>query len=169
MAVSLVWISYTPVKGLALLQPASVELTERGVFDDRRFHVIDARGRLTNGKRLGVLQQVRPAWDEESAVLGLTFPDGETVSDAVRLSEENTTIFYGRPVRGRLVDGPWNEALSALASEPLRLVQPSRPGAGIDRGRGGAVSLLSRASLEPLAPAPGIHGPHGGAPLPRLL
>src|SRR3954452_3324560 len=65
------WISYTPVKGLALVQPGSVQLTERGVADDRRFHVIDARGRLTNAKRLGVLQQVTPAWDEASGRLAL--------------------------------------------------------------------------------------------------
>jgi uncharacterized protein len=152
------WITYAPVKGLALVAPEAVELTERGVADDRRFHVIDARGRLTNGKRLGVLQQVRPAWDEESAVLSLTFPD-RVVEDVVSLGEDNLTVFYGRPVRGRLVEGPWNEALSSLAGEPLRLVQPSRAGAGIDRGRGGAVSLLSRASLEPLRAAAGVDGP----------
>jgi hypothetical protein len=159
VSATVAWITYTPVKGLALVAPEAVELTERGVADDRRFHVIDARGRLTNGKRLGVLQQVRPAWDEASGVLTLTFPDGAVVSDAVRLGEDNVTIFYGRPVPGRLVVGPWNDALSQLAGEPLRLVQPSRAGAGIDRGRGGAVSLLSRASLEPLRAAAGVDGP----------
>ena len=156
MPPSVAWISYTPVKGLALVQAAAVELTERGVADDRRFHVIDARGRLTNGKRLGVLQQVQPEWDEASSRLALRFPDGAVVSDEVVLGDENVTIFYGRPVRGHLVEGPWNEALSALAGEPLRLVQPSRAGDGIDRGRGGAVSLLSRASLEPLREAAGL-------------
>lgn len=159
VAPTVAWISYTPVKGLALLQPGAVELTERGVADDRRFHVIDARGRLTNGKRLGVLQQVRPRWDEASSVLSLAFPDGSVVSDVVALGEPNVTVFYGRPVRGHLVLGPFNDALSELAGEPLRLVQPDRAGDGIDRGRRGAVSLLSRASLEPLRVEAGVDGP----------
>ena len=158
MAATISWISYTPVKGLALLQPAEVELTGRGVADDRRFHVIDARGRLTNGKRLGVLQQVRPEWHEADRRLVLRFAD-HVVDDVVSLGEENTTIFYGRPVRGRLVVGPFNDALSELAGEPLRLVQPSRAGDGIDRGKSGAVSLLSRASLEPLREAAEADGP----------
>jgi uncharacterized protein YcbX len=152
------WISYTPVKGLGLLEPSSVALTERGVADDRRFHIIDARGRLTNAKRVGVLQQVRASWDEAAGRLALRLPDGETVEDEVRLGEPNTTNFYGRPVQGHLVEGPWSRALSDLAGEPLRLVQPDKPGAGIDRGRGGAVSLLSRASLEPLREAAGLAG-----------
>ena len=156
---SVAWISYTPVKGLALLQPREVELTERGVADDRRFHVIDARGRLTNGKRLGKLVQVHAAWDAREDRLTLRFPDGAEVSDTVALGEENVTTFYGRPVRGRLVEGPWNEALSAFIGEPLRLVQPDGAGAGIDRGRAGAVSLLSVASLPGLAAAAGVPGP----------
>jgi uncharacterized protein YcbX len=159
MSAGVAWISYAPVKGLALVQPQSVDLTERGVPGDRRFHVIDARGRLTNGKRLGVLQQVHPAWDEAASRLTLRFPHGAVVEGGVELGEANVTIFYGRPVQGHLVLGPFAEALSEHAGEPLRLVQPDKPGAGIDRGRGGAVSLLSRASLEPLRVAAGADAP----------
>jgi uncharacterized protein YcbX len=39
--------------------------------------------------------------------------------------------------------------LSSFVGRPLRLVQPTQPGGGLDRGRG-AVSLLSTASLEAL-------------------
>lgn len=161
MSGTVAWISYAPVKGLALVQPPAVELTERGVTDDRRFHVIDARGRLTNGKRLGALVQVKAEWQEAPGRLTLRFPEGEAVSGVVdpAAGEENTTIFYGRPVRGRVVDGPWSAALSEFVGEPLRLVQPGAVGAGIDRGRGGAVSLLSVASLPGLADAAGVDGP----------
>jgi uncharacterized protein YcbX len=161
MSGTIAWISYAPVKGLALLQPSEVELTECGVADDRRFHVIDARGRLTNGKRLGALVQVAAHWDEASGRLTLRFPDGAEVSSVVEpsLGEENTTIFYGRPVRGHELVGPWSAALSEFVGEPLRLVQPDAAGAGIDRGRGGAVSLLSVASLPGLGAAAGVDGP----------
>jgi uncharacterized protein YcbX len=155
---SVAWISYAPVKGLALLQPAEVELTERGVVGDRRFHVIDARGRLTNAKRLGKLVQVHADWDEAAALLTLRFPDGTEVGGEIGLGDDNVTNFYGRPVPGRLVEGPWSAALSEFVGEPLRIVQPGRAGAGIDRGRDGAVSLLSAASLAPLGEAAGVDG-----------
>lgn len=153
MSGTVAWISYTPVKGTALVQPRSVELTERGVPGDRRFHVIDAKGRLTNAKRLGVLQQVRAEWDEGSSRLTLRGPAGE-LSDTVALDGEVTTVFYGRPVPGRFVTGEFSAFLSDVAGEPLRLVR-TEAGAGIDRGRGGAVSLLSVAALDPLAEALG--------------
>jgi uncharacterized protein YcbX len=41
--------------------------------------------------------------------------------------------------------------LSEVAGRPLRLVEPNSPGAGVDRGAAGSVSLISRASLARLA------------------
>ena len=38
-------LSIAPVKGLALLHPAEIELESFGVADNRRFYVIDADGR----------------------------------------------------------------------------------------------------------------------------
>jgi uncharacterized protein YcbX len=169
MSGSVASISYAPVKGLALITPDAVELTPHGVAGDRRFHVIDERGRLTNGKRLGRLVQVHPSWDEEERTLVLRFPGGTEVPGTVSLGEENTTSFYGRPVRGHLVEGPWSEALSEFIGEPLRLVAPAGAGAGIDRGRGGAVSLLSTAALGPLAQAAGVEGPVDGRRFRMLL
>ena len=59
------------------------------------------------------------------------------------------TSFYGRPVRGRVVEGPWSEALSEHAGRPFRLVRTDEPGAGIDRTH--VVSLVSDGSLRALA------------------
>ena len=39
-------IYIAPVKSLALLQSASVEVGYSGIADDRRFHLIDGGGRL---------------------------------------------------------------------------------------------------------------------------
>jgi hypothetical protein len=52
------------------------------------------------------------------------------------------------------VPGPWDDALSEAAGERLRLVAP--PNGGVDRGRGGAASLLGEASLEAIAGALGV-------------
>jgi uncharacterized protein YcbX len=144
------WLHVAPVKGLALSARDEVELEQFGVAENRRFHVIDAGGRLMNGKVLGPLVGVRAAWDAAADVLRLELPDGTAVEGEVELGGPTETNFYGRPVRGRLVVGPWAEALSSLAGRELRLVRPDEAGAGVDRGRG-AVTLLSRSSLAELA------------------
>jgi uncharacterized protein len=148
------WISYTPVKGLGLLGADEAELTLAGIPGDRRFHLIDAKGHLTNGKRVGLLQQVRASWDEQTRRLALHFPDGSTVAEEVTPDGEPvTTSFYGRAVDGARVAGSFSAALSEFTGTELVLVQPAEPGAGVDRGSDGAVTLLSEAALGTLAGA----------------
>jgi len=147
-------ISLAPVKGLALVEVDSVLLDPTGVEANRRFHIVDADGRRYNQLRNGALVQIRPEYDGER--LALHFPDGTTAEEEVALDGEITTDFYGRPVQGRLVQGPWSDALSAWAGRPLRLVQ-APPGGAVDRGRG-HVSMVSRASLEELGRQSGQNG-----------
>jgi uncharacterized protein len=142
-------ISIAPVKGLALIHPDEVQLDRDGVLENRRFYVVDDAGRRYGQIRNGRLVQIRAAYDPEREHLALTFRDGTTAEGAVALADEVTTDFYGRPVTGRLVVGPWNAALSSWAGRPLRLVQPA-PGQAVDRARG-AVSLISEVSLRELA------------------
>lgn len=142
-------ISIAPVKGLALLHPDEVMLGTTGVTANRRFHIVDADGRRYNQLRNGQLVRIRPEYDADRERLTLHFPDGTVADGTVALAGEITTDFYGRPVAGNLVAGPWSEALSAWAGRPLRLVQ-SPPGAAADRRRGD-VSLVSTASLAELA------------------
>jgi uncharacterized protein YcbX len=147
-------ISIAPVKGLALVHPDEVELERIGVAANRRFHVVDATGRRYNQIRNGTLVRIKPTYDPEAEHLTLAFPDGTAVSAHIELGDETTTDFYGRPVPGREVKGPFADALSRYAARPLRLIQ-SPPGAAVDRARG-HVSLISEASLEAL----GAHGNH---------
>ena len=147
--VSVTRISIAPVKGLALVHPDEVELERTGVLENRRFYIVDADGRRYGQLRNGRLVCVRAAYDAQRERLTLTFPDGTVAGGNVELGDEITTDFYGRPVTGRLVRGPWSDALSEAFHRPLRLVQPP-PGAAVDRGRG-HVSLVSEASLRELA------------------
>jgi uncharacterized protein YcbX len=149
-------ISISPVKGLALVHPKQVLLELTGVRGNRRFHIVDADGRRYNQLRRGELVQIKQDYDADRERLALTFPDGTVADGIVALGDEVTTDFYGRPVTGRLVEGPWTVALSRWAGRPLRLVQ-SPPGAAVDRDRGN-VSLVSNASLEEL----GRKGDHDG-------
>jgi uncharacterized protein len=146
-------ISISPVKGLALVHPEGVVLERTGVAENRRFHIVDADGRRYNQLRNGGLVRIRQEYDAERERLALTFPDDTTVEGELSLDGTVTTDFYGRPVAGNYVVGPWSEALSSWAGRPLRLVQ-SAPGAAVDRASG-HVSLISRASLAALARAAG--------------
>jgi uncharacterized protein YcbX len=141
-------ISIAPVKGLGLVHPEAVQLDETGVLENRRFHVVDADGRRFNQLRKGALVQIGVDYDADQERLALRFPDGAVADGVVALGGEIETDFYGRPVAGRLVEGPWSQALSGWAGRPLRLVQ-SDPGLAVDRGRG-HVSLVSAASLAEL-------------------
>jgi uncharacterized protein YcbX len=141
-------ISVAPVKGLGLVHPEEVLLGLHGVRENRRFHIVDADGRRFNQLRSGALVQIRPEYDADAERLTLHFPDGSVADGEVSLGAEVTTDFYGRPVVGKYVEGPWSGALSAWAGRPLRLVQ-SPPGLAVDRGRG-HVSLISTSSLAEL-------------------
>jgi uncharacterized protein YcbX len=159
MSGSVAWITIAPVKALALESLEEVELAEGGPVGDRRFFLVDDTGRLVNNKGLGILQQVRPVYDEADRTLELSFPDGARLKDEVSLGDEIGTAFWGLTLPARLVVGPWSDALSELAGKSLRLVDAGRP--AVDRGRGGAASLISTASLAALAEELGVDAVDG--------
>jgi uncharacterized protein YcbX len=149
------WISCTAVKALAIEQLAEVELLEGGLHGDRRFYLVDARERLVNNKgKRGPLQLIHASYDEGDRRLTLLLPDGSVVGGDALEGDELTTVFHSRPRVARRVPGPWDEALSDAAGEPVRLVTSAKGGA--DRGRGGAASLLGAGSLEAMADVLGV-------------
>ena len=151
------WISVAPVKGLALRSLQKTTLTEAGAAGDRLFHLIDADGRLVNRKQEPALAGIEAASDEVGRVLSLVFPDGSVAAGEPAGGETVTTSFYGRPVAGVVVEGPWSEALTRWTGRALRLVRAA-PGQAHDRGPKGAVSLVSTGSLDELARAAGSGG-----------
>ena len=151
------WISVTPVKGLALRQLEECELTELGVAGDRQFFLVDENDRLVNSKGLGALQQIVARF--EGQTLALDFPDGTTVAERVGLDGSLDAQFWGVTVPVRVVEGPWNEAISDFAGRGLRLVRS--PGPATDRMRAGAATLLGTASLEAMARHFGIDAVDG--------
>jgi uncharacterized protein YcbX len=148
-------LATTVVKGTRLRSVPEVTLESGGAPGDRRFYLIDERGRMVNGKQLGPLSAVVADYAADEHALTLTFPDGSIVVDRIEAGEDMTTRFYSRSRRGRLVGGPWASALSDYLGQPLRLVES--PGS-VDRGARGAASLISRASLDRLAQAAGEPG-----------
>jgi uncharacterized protein YcbX len=92
----------------------------------------------------------------------LRFPDGSEVVGDVELGERIVTSFFGRPVEGRLVEGPWNDALADYVGRPVRLARTEREGDGVDRGRLAGATLVSTGSLEALRDAAGEDAPVDG-------
>jgi uncharacterized protein len=133
------WIAYTPVKGLRLQHREETRLTEDGVPGDRSFFLVDDRGKMISATRLGAL----------------AFPDGHSVAASVELGEVEDVRFHGLGLRARPVLGPFSDALSEHCGVRLRMFASPRERPGIDRGRDGAVTLLSLASLERLRAAAG--------------
>jgi hypothetical protein len=156
----LAWIATAPVKGLALALLREATLGPTGIEGDRAFYLIDGEGRLVNGKRAGGL--LRASAEVEEQHLRVRLPDGSVVRDEVELTRPVETTFYGRPVRGRVVRGPWADPLSVLAGLPLTLVRADEPGGGLDRGPGAGASLVSTAALEALACTAGVEQPVDG-------
>jgi uncharacterized protein YcbX len=139
-------LSVTPVKAMRLQNVDSIELTRTGAVGNRRFFVIDERGRMINSKSLGELQTV--VANSYDGSLRLAFPDGHEVQAPIALGEAVTARFFSGEVEGRLVEGPWAQALSEHLGRTVALIEAE---GSVDRGAVGAASLISRASLDRLA------------------
>jgi uncharacterized protein YcbX len=138
----------TPIKGIRVNDVSEVLMTRSGAVGDRRFFLVDERDRKVNGKLLGMLQAVTGEFEESTAVLSLELPGGERVSGTVAVDADRAPIAYGDFRAGRLVHGPWADALSELCGRTLRLIMTE---SAVDRGTKGAISLVSHGSLRRLA------------------
>jgi uncharacterized protein YcbX len=140
-------ISTAPVKGFALDHPNEVDLTEQGVVDNRRFFLVDGDGRRLRSSLTSWPVVVRGAYDPAAETLRVAFPDGEVVErSALGSGELVPAEFSHGVVEARVVEGEWNEKLSALAGHPVRIARPRRAGECYAR----VVTLLSTASIARL-------------------
>lgn len=145
MSVTVTALYTAAIKGTRVRSVEQVVLDERGAAGDRKFFVVDDRDRMRNGKQLGGLQAIVAHFEPPS--LRLQFPDGSMVENEIALGEPVTAQFFSHQVTGRLVLGPWSQALSDFCGQPLRLLES---GSAVDRGAKGPVSLVSRGSLRRL-------------------
>jgi uncharacterized protein len=141
-------ISIAPVRGLGLEHPASVDLTEVGVLEDRRFYLIDDAGRHVDQLVSGELVQVSAHTDPDATRLRLAFPDGTLIDEPIELGEAEVTTIVKRTAVGHVVLGPWGDALAPFAGRRVRIVRCDRPGGTRVEN---AVSLIGDGSLQELA------------------
>ncbi len=147
-------LSITPVKGLALHHPPSVEVRATGVVGDRIFYLVDDRDALYSIAKTGALVGFRADFDADANVLTLTGPDGIRVEAPVPTGDPHVASFFGfKDVRGRLAPGPWDALLSGRAGRSLRLVRADDPHGGHDVE---PLTLLGEASTARLAESAGL-------------
>lgn len=141
---------HTPVKSLRLGEVDAIAVGPNGVVDDRVFVLVDADGRSLRGpKRLPLCRATATLVD---GALRIALPDGSVIEGETPLGAR---IQIGFDMDSRidvdLVGGPWGEALSDFAGEPVRLART------VD-GRGGwsgfPVSLIGSASIDALGLGP---------------
>jgi hypothetical protein len=148
----------TPIKGLRVTPRDELMLERGGVRENRRFFLVDERGALVNAKTIGELTELIAEYRADDDTLSVTFPSGERISGHVSVGSEIDTRFFRATVRGPVVRGPWSQAISSHVGRSLRLVAAGPAGSGVDRGERGAVSLVSRGSLQRLAEVAGNDG-----------
>jgi MOSC domain-containing protein len=146
--VKVVHLSLAPVKGMRMTRVDALELGPTGARGDRAFLVVDPDHALQLTVRTPRLLEIVPRWDGET--LTLAFPDGSELRAVPEPGAPATTANYeGREISGRLVDGPFAEAISAHLGHPAELLMRDDGERGADDA---PVTLMSSASLEALAP-----------------
>ena len=149
-------LNIAPVKSLGLFHPTTVHVSETGVVEDRRFHVIDTAGRLMTQRQIAKMVQVKAEYNSNPERLSLIFPDGSIIEDAPEAGDIVKTFIFGRMVGGRVVGGGFAQALSHFCDADIRLVKTDQPGQCQDAY---PISILSQASLDQLGDQAGLSKP----------
>jgi uncharacterized protein YcbX len=138
------------VKSLALARVERANVQKRGIEGDRRFFMVDAAGKLLTIRQHFPFVQVGVDYDVTADRLTLRFPDGAVAEGTPEPSGEPfATPFHGtHEFSGRIAGGPFAEALSAFAGQPVRLVRVDEDRTAYD---GFPVSICTRASLAAFA------------------
>ena len=135
---------HTPVKSLRMTDVEVLELGPNGVVGDRIFFLVDDANQSLNQARRLPLCQATAVFDD--GILSIALPDGTTVVGETPLGERFTAGFDMKStIEATLVPGPWRDALSGWAGEPVRLARAAD-------GRGGwsgfAASLIGTPTLD---------------------
>lgn len=142
-------INTTPVRTFRVQHPDAVELGREGVPGNRRFMVVDGDGNRLRSSATVWGVRVRAAYDLEGERLRVSFADGgEVEGGALGTGERLLPRVGDKGVEARVVPGPWDEPLAALAGHPVRIVRlDTEIDASADRA---AATIVSDGSLRRL-------------------
>ena len=158
MVMTVARISVTPVRGFQFVHPDAVELTERGVVENRRFFLVDGDGNRLRSSLTAWPIAVEGRYDAAREQLWMRFPGGREVEGgALGNGAEVEGVFKGgRLILARIVEGEWAELLSELAGHPVRVARPEHPGDCLVE----PVTLVSDGSIARLSREAGVDVDH---------
>jgi uncharacterized protein len=141
-------LSTTPVKGLMLHHPETVDLTLHGAAGDRRFYLVDESGKLQSCTHNPGLYGLRATWDEEHRRLEVARGGDVLVAGVVEPASPVETDMFGlRTIEADVVADPvWSTFFSEIVGRPVRLLQAR--GSAVDVR---PVTLLGTGSVAELA------------------
>ncbi len=147
-AVTVARLSTTPVKGLMLHHPASIDLTTQGARGDRLFYLVDDEDGLESCSRNPGLLGLSATYDQATGHLSVRRGAEVLHGGVVEVASAVKTDMWGlRTIQGDVVADPtWATLFSEVVGRTVRLVR-SRAGAFDVR----PVTLLGTASLAELA------------------
>jgi uncharacterized protein YcbX len=147
-------LSVTPIKGLELHHPPSIDITESGAVGDRLFYLVDADDRLFSVARTGALFSLCAHYDEAASELTISEDGVVLVHGIVAGGAPHAANFFDfRTVQGSVAVGPWDELFSDRVGRRLRLVKADRANGGVDVE---PLTLLGDASTRRLAEQAGL-------------
>jgi uncharacterized protein YcbX len=146
-------LSVTPVKGLALLHPGSIELTARGAVGDRLFYLVDDSAKLQSCTRNPGLYGLRATYDEEDRRLRVCRDSEVLLERTVEPGRAVDIDLHGlRTVRSAMVADPvWSAFFSDAIGSRVHLVHADAPAYDVR-----PATLLGTASVEELARQAGL-------------
>lgn len=146
-------LSTTPVKGLVLHHPDSIDLTTQGATGDRLFYLLDDTGKLQSCTHNPGLYGLSAAYDRESRRLDVSRGDELLLGGIVEPARAVDTDMWGlRTLRADVVvERAWSAFFSDIVGQRVQFVQ----------ARGSAydvqpVTLLGTGSVEELARHSGV-------------
>jgi uncharacterized protein YcbX len=146
-------LSVTPVKGLSLLHPGSIELTARGAVGDRLFYLVDDSAKLQSCTRHAGLYGLRATYDDDDRHLRVSRGGEVLLEGTVEPGRPVDIDLHGlRTLRSAAVADPvWSGFFSDAIGERVHLIHAGAPAYDVR-----PVTLLGAASVEELARQAGL-------------
>jgi uncharacterized protein YcbX len=146
-------LSITPVKGLLLHHPDSIELTAHGAVGDRLFYLVDSTGEVQSCTDNPGLYGLRADYDSDSRRLQITRNDDVLLSRTVEPAETVETDMWGlRTIKATTVADPvWSTFFTDLVGKPVQLLQASASAYDVH-----PATMLGTASVQQLAHHAGL-------------
>ncbi|HKE67864.1 MAG TPA: MOSC N-terminal beta barrel domain-containing protein [Nocardioidaceae bacterium] len=146
-------LSITPVKGLLLHHPQSIDLTKQGAVGDRKFFLLDDEGKLQSCTRNAGLYGLKAMYHSESRRLEITRGDEVLIGGIIESAEAVDSDLWGvRTIESDVVADPiWSSFFSDIVGRRVQLFQAHESAYDVQ-----PATLLGTGSVAELARHAGV-------------